>query len=237
MKPRLLILIVLVCAFHVSAQTFPIQYNLPNEETTNWMRVSPYAGTVDFFFNHYGATNSDSSINQVFHMGLNVAPGGGSFNTDYPANYLQFEGGYVNGIGQRLSEVHFNLRTASGIAVRPFYSIQEQTTGFVTTILQADNLDFTNGSNQVMAQFYNGAWIFDHGTIIRSVSNNANFLQQYTTTGGVLTIAKVDSANAVQLGGGTAPVKLNSLILNGATVSMGDANSGGSGYRCLRVVN
>jgi len=103
-------------------------------------------------------------------------------------------------------------------------------------VLHADNLNFVDGSNHVM-QFYNGLLILDNSIGIRSTTNNFAFIQQASTTGSMMYPIYVDNTNSILLGSGTAPVKMGSLVLNGATVSYGANDSGGTGYRCLRVSN
>lgn len=228
---HLLLIAVVLYSFNCFAQ-LPTQWTLPNEDTTEWGRMEPYGSSFSFHFNHGRFVNSDSSINYVMNMGWNVSPGGGEVVSGYGRPNMQFESNYLNVYGVRLQEIHFGFGDK-----RVMHSEWNVSTGFLTTIFRADNMNFTDGSNNVRMQLYNGALILDNGTTIRSVNNNAAFLSQYSTTGSLINIARVDNTNAVLLGGGTVPVKMNSLVLNGATVSLGDANSGGAGYRCLRVAN
>jgi len=68
---KLLIAIAFVLCLSLSAfgQSFPVQWNLADQETTNVGQLTPYGSPVSFNFNHYRATNTDSTFNQTFNLG------------------------------------------------------------------------------------------------------------------------------------------------------------------------
>lgn len=233
----LLALTILVCvSLSTSAQSFPNPSDwssLPDQQTTEWARVTPYGAPISFHFNHYRYTNSDSTLNQVMNFGWNIAPGGGEVVSGYGRPNMQFESNYLNVYGVRLQEIHFGFGDK-----RVMQSEWNTSTGFLSTVFRADNMNFTDGSNNVRMQLYNGVLILDNSTVIRSVNNNVRVYQQYNAAGNAtISPAFIDSTNSVVLGDNNAPIKLKSMILNGVTVTYGAANSAGTGLKCLAVAN
>lgn len=223
--------------------------NLANEPTSVITQVHPFQGSVDCFFNHYAFVNSDSTIDEVFNQGINVAPGGGQVVSTQAAAYWQFESNYLMASGVRVSEAHLDMTPPNqpSLSVRPLHFEQNHSTGNITGIIRAGNLNFVDGSGTVKLQIANGYAIFDNGTIIRSTANDANFIQQYNHANtSSYTLLKLNSADVVELGQMVLPVAAAQATFgtlkikdSGATltVTIGDASSCGTGYRCLRVPN
>lgn len=246
MKLSLASALLLCCAFVCAGQDVT---NLANEPTSVITQVHPFQGSVDCFFNHYAFVNSDGTVDEVFNRGINVAAGGGQVVSNQPAVYWQFESNYLMASGVRVSEAHLDMTPPSqpSLSARPLHFEQNHSTGAITGIIRAGNLNFVDGNGAVKLQIANGYAIFDNGTIIRSTANNANFIQQYNHANtSSYTLLKLDANDVVQLGQGILPVAAASMTMGtlklkdgsaALTVTIGDASSCGTGYRCLRVPN
>lgn len=225
----------------------PVVTELPDEDITVIHQVKPFKAQVDFFFNHGRFPNtyvpSDPRPDRVINFGWNVNPGGGQVVPNESAVYWQMENHYRPGAdGREWNEVHLNFLTRGGANQRPISVMADENTGESTMVLQSGNMNFIDSYGTVNFQLYGGKLIFQNGVTIRSVDNNVSVLGQYNAAGNaVVPLIKVDNTDTVVLGNGSYPVKVGTLILKdggaSVTVTIGDANSCGTGFRCLRVPN
>lgn len=241
MKLILTIFIGFISAIGIT-QTFPEVIELPDQPTTVIEQVKPYNSPVDIFRNHGKFNNSDSTTNDIFNIGLNVNPGGGRVNSDFPVAYLQFENDYLNANGQRLSEIHFDFDNG-----RPFHAEYNHSTGLITTVMKSNNFNIVDSYNNVNVQLYSGLLMLQSGVILRSTTNNSDFIQQLNAAGTVaIKLIKADNTDTVVIGNATYKAKTANLevagilyLKDGTTkqVTFASNDSCGTGYKCLRIAN
>lgn len=208
MKIPSLLLLLLLATTAYAQSTISTPAVIPN----------PQSGFSDFnIVSHLFDINGETEQNHVVRLGHNCSEGGSPQVVGQASVCFEMERHYrpfgLN--GPKWMETHLTGTNKTRTkAPRGFSFLFDEDTGSFTAIVQTDNLNFMDGNYVNRMQLASGYLIFMNGTAIRSIDNNADWLQQYNAAGnGVVPLIKADSTNTVVLGNSTFNARTGPLTV------------------------